>query len=106
MKKLVLSLLFITFWTSVLHAEHNSSKGMDGNRTDNQSSTMRGKLEEQVQEQMKREEKYAREQRFYQGSDYNLSSHEVDPSSLPSVPVIEPEYDFDIDDVYNDSPDL
>jgi cell division protein FtsX len=59
-------------------------------------------IEEKIKEQMKREEKYAKEQRFYQGDEYDLKAHEVDPNSLPDVPVIEPEYDFDITDVYRD----
>jgi len=53
-------------------------------------------------EQIKREEKYAKEQKFYQGKDYNLSAVEVNPNSLSSIKAIEPEYDFDMDDVYSD----
>ena len=59
-------------------------------------------LEQKVKEQMEREKKYAREQKFYQGEDYNLSEHEVDPKTLKDIPVIEPDYDFDITDVYRD----
>ena len=59
-------------------------------------------LEQKVKEQMEREKKYAREQKFYQGDDYNLSEHEVDPKTLKDIPVIEPDYDFDITDVYRD----
>ena len=51
---------------------------------------------------MKKEKKYAKEMIFYQGDDYDLSAHEVDPNSLPDVPLIEPDYDFEIDDVYRD----
>ncbi len=59
-------------------------------------------LEQKVKEQMEREKKYAKEQKFYQGDDYNLSEHEVDPKTLKDIPVIEPDYDFDITDVYRD----
>ena len=41
-------------------------------------------------------------QRFYQGDEYDLKAHEVDPASLPDVPLLEPDYDFDITDVYRD----
>jgi len=107
MKNFLLSLLLIAVTALSLPAEQNRSvESVDGNHTDGHSSTKMNRIEAQVREQMEREKKYAKEQRFYQGSDYNLSSHEVDPASLSSVPVIEPDYDFDIDDVYNDAPDL
>jgi len=51
---------------------------------------------------MKREERYAKEQIFYQGDDYDLSQHTINKDSLDSIPVIEPDYDFDITDVYRD----
>jgi hypothetical protein len=59
-------------------------------------------LEKQIQEQMKREEKYARERKFYTAKDYNFSAVKVDPKTVGSVPLIEPDYDFDITDVYRD----
>ena len=106
MKNIFMSFFLLGLLCTNLFADTNSSKSTDGNNTDLNSSAKKSILDKQVREQMKREEKYAREQAFYQGSDYNLSEHEVDPASLSSVPAIEPEYDFDIDDVYNDSPDL
>jgi len=36
------------------------------------------------------------------GDEYDLKSKEVDKSSLKDIPVIEPEYDFDITDLYSD----
>ncbi len=60
------------------------------------------KIEAKIKEQMEREKKYAKEQKFYQGDEYDLKAHEVDPDSLPDVPAIEPDYDFDITDVYRD----
>ena len=50
---------------------------------------------------MEDEKKYAKEQKFYTGSEYDLKSKEVDPESLKHIKVIEPENDFDMDDVYN-----
>jgi len=70
---------------------------------DNKSETKKKKrLEAKVKAQMEREKRYAKEQKFYQGDEYDLKSHEVDPDSLADVPVIEPEDDFDITDVYRD----
>ncbi len=55
-----------------------------------------------LKEQMEREKRYAKEQKFYEGKEYNLSEHQVDPKLVEKVPVIEPDYDFDITDVYRD----
>jgi len=71
-------------------------------KNDANTSEKKKKIAEKIKKQMELEEKYAKEQRFYQGSDYDLKAHEVDPNSLPDVPVIEPEDDFDITDVYRD----
>lgn len=54
------------------------------------------KLDEQIHKQMEKEKKYAKEQTFYHGDEYDLKSYEVDPDSLPDVPSIEPDYDFDM----------
>jgi len=104
MKKLFFtSLLFI----SALCAEQNTTAPKEQNRTkapvkeDNATKKQR-LLQEKIKEQMEREKKYAKEQKFYQGDAYDLKAHEVDPNSLPDVPAIEPDYDFDITDVYRD----
>ena len=55
-----------------------------------------------LQEQIKREAKYAKEKAFYHGKDYNLSETEIDPETVSKIPVIKPEDDFDMDDVYSD----
>jgi len=60
------------------------------------------KINENLKKQMELEQKYAKEQRFYQGKDYNLSQQEIDEDSLENVPDIKPDYDFDITDVYRD----
>jgi hypothetical protein len=102
MKNVVIAILLTVVWTINLYAENNSSKDTAPKQTETNSSKKPDRIDKQVQEQMKREEKYAKEQAFYQGSDYNLSEHEVDPKSLDSIKVPEPEYDFDMDDVYSD----
>ena len=52
---------------------------------------------------MEKEKKYAKEKAFYQGKDYDLKSYEIDPDSLPDVPSLEPDYDFDMSEgVYSD----
>jgi hypothetical protein len=56
----------------------------------------------QIKEQMEKEKKYAKEQTFYQGDDYDLKGAEVNKKSLDSIPLIEPDYDFDMTDVYRD----
>ncbi len=109
MKNILFSLLFLT----LLHAETNTTSAStethrEQNTTTEQKPTadtnlsQKALLQKKVEEQMQREEKYAKEQKFYQGKEYNLTEHEVDPEILKDVPVIEPDYDFDITDVYRD----
>jgi len=111
MNRLFFSSLVILVMTLTLHAENN-----DSNRTDQNNEHHKTVLKEQrktdvnktklidkhVKEQMEREKEFAKKQSFAQGDDYDLSAHEVDPNALPDVPVIEPDYDFDITDVYRD----
>jgi hypothetical protein len=92
-----------------LYAETNTTEAetkaavQTAKKTD-QNRTKRSKAltEQKIKEQMEREKKYAKEQKFYQGDAYDLKAHEVDPNSLPDVTAIEPDYDFDITDVYRD----
>ncbi|SFV64232.1 hypothetical protein MNB_SV-3-1512 [hydrothermal vent metagenome] len=68
-----------------------------------QNATSKEKLlQEQLQKQMQKEEKFAKEQKFYQGDEYDLKAVEINQKSLKNIPVIEPDYDFDITDVYRD----
>ena len=61
------------------------------------------KINAEIKKQMEKEKKYAKEQAFYQGEDYDLKSYEIDPDSLPDVPSLEPDYDFDMSEgVYID----
>ena len=83
--------------------EANSTVKVKQNSESNETTSAKAKrVKEEVKEQMEREKKYAKEQSFAQGDDYDLSAHEVDPNALPDVPLIEPDYDFDITDVYRD----
>ncbi len=91
--------------SSATNKENNESKKSvkakqtnDSNKTASKSKIM----DKEVKEQMEREKKYAQEQSFAQGDDYDLSAHEVNENSLPDVPALEPDYDFDITDVYRD----
>ncbi len=111
MNKLVLVVFLVSSFMVVSYAENNVSTkaNSDSNKSikaaqspENNDSAKIDRTEKKIQEQMKREQKYAKEQKFYQGSDYNLSADEVDEKSLSSIPVIEPDYDFSIDDVYRD----
>jgi alkyl sulfatase BDS1-like metallo-beta-lactamase superfamily hydrolase len=45
---------------------------------------------------MEKEKKFAQEQKFYQGDEYDLKSEEIDPKTIDSIPSIEPENDFDM----------
>jgi len=49
-------------------------------------------IQKQIEKQMAREKKYAREQRFYQGDEYDFKSKEIDPETLKDIKPIEPDY--------------
>ena len=111
MNNLFFSSFAILAMTFTLHAENNDSNRTDQNIEHNKTVVKEQKkadgnktklIDEHVKEQMEREKEYAQKQSFAQGDDYDLSAHEVDPNALPDVPVIEPDYDFDITDVYRD----
>ena len=90
MKKI---LIIITIGCSMLLADSN-----DTNRSQDKT-----KINAEIEKQMEKEKKYAKEKAFYQGDDYDLKSYEIDPDSLPDVPSLEPDYDFDMSEgVYSD----
>jgi len=68
-----------------------------GNKPKNAEDSLTKK---QVQEQMKREEKYAKEQKFYTEKNYDFKSAEVNPDSIKDLPDLEVN-DMDMDDVYD-----
>jgi len=55
-----------------------------------------------IQEQMKKEQKYAEEQKFYRADEYDFKGAEVNEESLKNIPD-QPEYndDFDMDHTYD-----
>jgi exopolysaccharide biosynthesis protein len=93
-------LLIATLLLLSLSAENNTTHQKTP-KTDQNSTKIETKASKQLKKQMQREAKFAKEQRFYQGKDYDLSYAEVDPNSLDDIPLIEPDYDFDMDDVYD-----
>ena len=100
--------LFASLTMGILYAESNTTiENNNSIKTEQKKDTNQTKSKinleaQQVKEQMEREKKYAKEQKFYQGDDYDLKAVEINPKSLDHVPVIEPDYDFDITDVYRD----
>jgi hypothetical protein len=104
MNGLLRSAIFITFVSISLGAESNVTTETNTTATNteqNATTAKADKAQKQLEEQMKKEQKFAKEQRFYQGDEYDLSAHEVDLSTLDSIPLIEPDYDFNMDDVYD-----
>ncbi|MEA3491422.1 MAG: hypothetical protein U9R27_05935 [Campylobacterota bacterium] len=116
MKKLLLSTLLISSLALAQNAQSKDTKKPDlasennisikadkpKQKEDNKSASI-NRAEKQIEEQMKREQKYAREKTFYKGKDYNLKAVEVDPDSLSKIPVIKPDYSFDMSEgVYSD----
>lgn len=53
------------------------------------------KITKELQKQMDREKKYAEEQTFYQGKDFNLKSFEVSQDVIDSIPKSEIDYSDD-----------
>ena len=111
MNKLFFSSLLIGLMTLTLHAENNNSNRASKNTEQNKTvvkeqkkveGTKTKRIDKHVKEQMEKEKEYAKKQSFAQGDDYDLAAHEIDPNALPDVSVIEPDYDFDITDVYRD----
>ncbi len=91
MKKVILSIFILV---AFINADSNvTSENNESNNTE---------VEKNIQKAIENEKKFKKEQKFYMGDDYNLTEHQVDPKSLDKIKPIEPEYDFDITDVYAD----
>ncbi len=56
--------------------------------------------QEHLKEQMAKEKKYSKEQKFYNQDDYDFSGAEVNPDSVKSTPELEVD-DLDMDSVYD-----
>ncbi len=98
MKSLFMATLILISSSLALNAENNETIKKDENSS---SSTKAKRAEKQLEKQMKREQKFAEEQKFYHGKNHDLSYAEVNKESIDSVPLIEPDYEFDMDDVYD-----
>ena len=84
-------LIFMITFNSLLIA--SSSAKSDKER--------KSRVEKQIQKEMENEKKYAKEQTFYSAENYDFKGAEVNKDSLDSVPNLEPQYDFDMDSVYD-----
>ena len=86
-------IIIITFLiTTALCAENNTTK------EDNNNS--KKLLEKNLKKQIELEKKYKEEQKFYMGKDYDLKSKEIDTDTLKGIKSIEPDYDFDITNIF------
>ena len=95
-KHFFLSLLFLFATVSIYANEADTNKTKPNTETNATS-----KAEQQLQKQIEREKKFAKEKTFYKGPEYDLSYAEIDPKSLDSIEAIEPDLEFDMDDVYD-----
>ena len=84
-------LIFIIIFNSLLMA--SSSKESEKEK--------KTRIEKQIKKEMENEKKYAREQTFYSEDNYDFKGAEVNKDSLDTVPKLEPQYDFDMDSVYD-----
>ena len=97
MKKYFFLSLLVLFSAVTISANEADSNKTKPNTETNATS----KAEKQLQKQIEREKKFAKEKTFYKGPEYDLSYAEIDPKSLDSIEAIEPDLDFDMDDVYD-----
>lgn len=58
-------------------------------------------MDKELQNAIEQEQKFAQEQKFYMGDEYDLSGAEVNPDSLENIHELENLDDFDMDDVYD-----
>jgi len=84
-------LILVMIFNSLLMAS-GSAKG---------DKQKKARADKQLKKEMENEKKYAKEQVFYSEENYDFKGAEVNKDSLDSVPVLEPEYDFDMDSVYD-----
>ena len=84
-------LTFVIILNSLLMASSSAKSDKD----------RKNRLEKQIKKEMENEKKYAKEQTFYSEENYDFKGAEVNKDSLDSVPKLEPQYDFDMDSVYD-----
>jgi len=92
----------ISIYAMVVSSMFITLSANDNNSTEQNSSKKVHITKSEVKKQIEREKKYAKEKKFYQGEEYNLSASKVNKESLKHVKKIEQDYDFDMDDVYSD----
>jgi len=78
-------LLFLFISSSILLASNNMQKKI---------------IQKNIKEQMKKEQKYAKEQTFYTEDNYDFKGAEVNPESVKMLHPLEVN-DMDMDDVYD-----
>ena len=76
--------VILSFTTVLLYSSEN-------NRTKDENQT-----KEAIKKAMEKEKEYAKEQRFYNADEYDFKGAQVDPKTLEKIPVLEPDYDFDM----------
>ncbi len=102
MNRLLKLAIVMSFISISLNAENNATTETNTTTTEQNSTVIKEEISKKhLAEQIAKEKKFAKEQKFYQGDEYNLSTHEIDKKSLDSINVIEPEYDFSMDHVYD-----
>ena len=58
-------------------------------------------MDKELKNAIEQEKKFAEEQKFYMGDEYNLKGAEVNPNSLENIEELENLDYFDMDDVYD-----
>ena len=96
MKSLIITVSLSTILFAELNTTENKAKDLNSILENNTSKKTQSKIEQNIQKEIEKEKIYKKEQKFYQGDDYNLTEHEVDKSSLDKIEVIEPDYDFEM----------
>ena len=84
-------LIFVIIFNSLLMASDSAKSEKE----------RKSRIEKQIKKEMENEKKYAKEQTFYSTENYDFKGAEVNKDSLDSVPELEPQYDFDMDSVYD-----
>ena len=64
--------------------------------SENNSTEENNNTKEAIKKAMEKEKKYAKEKRFYNEDEYDFKGAQVDPKTLEKVPLLEPDYDFDM----------
>lgn len=96
MKKLLLFPIItvaLSAKSNTIKTDTNGSKDINSGKI---STIKKLKLEENLAKAIAKEKKIKEEQKFYQGEEYNLTDHKIDPGSLDNIKAIEPDYDYEM----------